>query len=163
MLWDLMVTCNLVCFIFSVLLSFVFLIYKFILCWEKGKTGLYAINLCLGKAEEWRRVLVWVWLNRRWPPETHTHTHSSHHPLSNVVICRLVCDVFHHSMQPETCTLHLIPHKNKCPCKLWHFSVFAITHHMVVELLHTLPPLPVEYNRKFSPLMFSIKLVWLQI
>lgn len=91
------------------------------------------------------------------------HTHSSHRPLSSVVICRLVCDVFHHSMQPETCTLHLFPHKNKCPCKLWHFSVFAITHHMVVKLLQALPPLPRTQQEVFSPLMLSIKSVWLQI
>lgn len=39
----------------------------------------------------------------------------------------------------------------------WHFSVFAITHHMVVKLFQALPPLPRRQQEVFSPLMLCFK------
>lgn len=149
MLWDLMVKCNLflVCFIFSVLLSFVFLIYNFMFCWEKGQTGLYAIIL-LGKG--WRvakgfSVSLTEQTLTTWDTHTHTLLTTPSQALWFAVLC-VMCSIIpcHQRLAPSTSS-----HSRISVPVNWHFSVFAITHHMVVQLLHTLPPLPVELNRKF--------------
>lgn len=87
----------------------------------------------------------------------HTHTQSSHRPLSSVVICRLVCVMC--SIIP--CNQRLAPstssHTRTSVPVNWHFSVFAITHHMFVKLLQALPPLPRTQQEVFSPLMLCFK------
>lgn len=75
------------------------------------------------------------------------HTSTPSQTLWFAVLCVCVCDVIHQSTQPETCTLN--PHKNECPWKLLTLGICCNTSYGLYELLHTLPPLPVECNRKF--------------
>lgn len=135
----------------------VFLIYHFFSFFvrRKGKIDWFICeDLAWGESvEECWRVLVRVCLNRRGSPETST-LFTPPPPLKRcdfAVLCVCACVCVMWSISPRNQRLAPSTHtRTSVPENFRHLAFFAVTHHMVsYELLHTLPPLPVECNRKF--------------